>query len=53
MSEPPRKPSTSVRKETRSNPTQFDNYGARIVGKAIDENCSGQNVSDAIANRKK
>jgi len=43
----------SIRKETRSNPTQFDKHVLRILGKAIDENCSAQNVSEAIANQKK
>jgi hypothetical protein len=46
ISESPGKPSTSARKQTSSNPTQFDkHYGARIIGKAIEEYCSVQNVS--------
>jgi len=49
----PPKPSMSVRKETSSNQMQFDKHGVRIVGTAIDQNCSAQNVSEAIANWKK
>jgi len=52
-SETPGKLSTSIRKEMRSNPTQFDKHFLRILGKAINENCSMQNVSEAIANQKK
>ena len=50
---PPPKPSMSVRKEMPSNQMQFDKHGVRIVGPAIDQNCSVQTVSEAIANQKK
>ena len=52
-SEPPRKPSTSVRKVTRSKQMPFYKHGVRIVGTAIDENCSAQKVSETIGNREK
>jgi len=53
MSKLPPKLSMSIRKETPSNQMQFDKHGVRIVGTAVDQNWSTQNVSEAIANRKK